>query len=317
MLACHDDYFPSSWLSSSHTITTVAALTNRASLSSTPSFYKIVGVSGGTQHLPASYVQSFQQWRLSYVDEQDNNKQSLHKIDFTKRHLSDSALSPVETLIQPTLDVLLKGGVPAYLLAGLEVAIASRNSSTGSSDWSTSTGTSTTHILAQQWTSFSMAVDPHLRLMLYQGPADGTDERLALVTTVNIKAAIERFGQMLSRASSSSSSSNRGEEEELVDLSNGFHIVSIPLATTTGLSWIPFHVTEPGHTTSMSEADACSNQNLFLTCFLTAEPDPRELFQIDPELLEMTATSFLQINSNVPLVHSDTASSAASHPDVN
>jgi hypothetical protein len=62
-------------------------------------------------------------------------------------------------------------------------------------------------------------------------------------------------------------------------LSQGFHIISVPILP----DWIPIS-TENGGAEDL------------LTCVLTAEADPREIFTLDEGLLEMTATSFLQVD---------------------
>jgi hypothetical protein len=201
---------------------------------------KIVGIpSTGTQLLPESYVRSFNRWNL---DDDGNLSKREEKCDVAG--ISSSSL------IRPTLDFLIKGGVPTYVMAGLEVReniddLISRP------------------ILAHQWTTFAMAVEPSFSVSVFAGPGDGTDDRLAHAGNKVVKEILERLGFLLSQSTSAD------------DFTDGFHILSIP----AGVDWI-----------KMS-----SDEFEMLTCVSTAEPDTRELLTLDEDLLEMTASSVLQV----------------------
>jgi hypothetical protein len=192
--------------------------------------FTIVGVAGsGVESLPFSYANSFSFWNLDL----------------------NGVLSPYQstssTQIRPTLDVLLKGGIPSYVMAGLDVGTRSK-------------------LLAQQWTTFSNAVEPNFRLILYQGRADGTDTQLLHVTSGEIRQSIEALGMAMSSMP--------------VEMEQGFHILSISF-------W-------DGQTVHIDDVPKGAS----LTCILTAEPDARELFILDPGLLEMTATSYLLVDAS-------------------
>jgi hypothetical protein len=201
---------------------------------------KIVGIPGtGTQLLPESYVRSFNRWNL---DDDGNLSKRQEKCDVAG--ISSSSL------IRPTLDFLIKGGVPVYVMAGLEVRenlddVTSRP------------------LLAHQWTTFAMAVEPNFRFSVFAGPGDGTDDQLASAGNEAVKEILERLGFLLSQSTSAD------------DFTDGFHILSIP----AGSEWIKLP----------------SDQFETLTCVSTAEPDTRELLTLDEGLIEMTASSVLQV----------------------
>jgi hypothetical protein len=202
---------------------------------------KIVGIPGGagTQLLPESYVRSFNRWNL---DDDGNLSKRQEKCDVAG--ISSSSL------IRPTLDFLIKGGVPVYVMAGLEVR--------ENLDDPTSRP-----LLAHQWTTFAMAVEPNFRFSVFAGPGDGTDDQLAEAGNEAVKEILERLGFLLSQSTSAD------------DFTDGFHILSIP----AGSEWIKLP----------------SDQFETLTCVSTAELQSRELLTLDEDLIEMTASSVLQV----------------------
>jgi hypothetical protein len=167
------------------------------------------------------------------------------KLSQTRRDCHLPLVGSVE--VRPTVDFLIKGGIPAYFMVGLEAKKVEV----------------VCPLLAQQWTTFGMAVEPNMRLLVYVGAGDGTDERLAHFGRDSVQEVLERLGVLLSDTATD-------------DFATGFHIVSLPISN----DWI-----------TLSSA----HQHDSLTCFATAEPDARELFTIDDNLLEMTATSMLQL----------------------
>jgi hypothetical protein len=205
---------------------------------------KIVGISGtGTQLLPKSYVQSFHRWQL-------DGEGNLSKRQ--KKETGDLSTVSSASLIRPTLDFLVKDGVPVYVMAGLEI----RENVDSPTSYP---------VLAQQWTTFGMAVEPNFRVSVYAGSADGTDDCIANVGSEEIKIVVERLGFLLSQSTTA-------------DLTEGFHILSVPVTS----DWILLS------TTGDEEAE-------IITCLATAEPDARELLTMDPDLVEMTVTSVLQV----------------------
>jgi len=197
--------------------------------------FRIVGVAGtGTQALPESYVHSLQRWtweESGLIRQQDTGEGSLQGSSFK---------------VRPKLEFLIKGGVPTYVMVGLDIQ----------DDKETPP-----RLTAQQWTTFEMSMFPNFRVVVYAGEGDGTDLRLLLADSEQIKEALEQLGLLLS-----------GQEAD--ELSQGFHLVSLPLHEWTEI-----------------EADETTT----LTCYATAEPDARELFTLDDDLVEMTASSILQV----------------------
>lgn len=219
-------------------VVSVAGLSSASSLS-----VNIVGIpGGGTQSLPISYVQSFQRW---IVEE----GQVLSRA-------CDSKTSEIEwsddTKIRPSLDVLIKSGAPSYAMAGLQVKGSSQDYCP----------------LARQWTTFAFAVEPTFRVETFMSSNSESHEALAGKDNNPVdemKRAMELFGIVLSQTGEGS------------PLSEGFHIVSIPLEN----DWISLPSPEKGPYT--------------LTCLATAEPEAEELLTMDSGLVEMTASSVLEL----------------------
>lgn len=140
--------------------------------------YKIIGIQGtGTQLLPRSYVDtSFQQWTL------DNDGRII-------------VHTQAVAAWQPTLGVVIKSGVAAYVLIGLR---------SNQQDWH----------LAHQWMSMSTMVEPNMRAVVYAGEANGVDDRIARMDAEQVRSALEVFGQASAECNA---------------LAQGFHIVHVPL----------------------------------------------------------------------------------------
>lgn len=220
-------------------IVSVAGLSSASSMSA-----NIVGIPGGvTQSLPISYVQSFQRW---VVEE----GRILSRV-------CDSKTSEIEwnkdTKIRPSLDILIKSGAPSYAMAGLQVKDNNKDYCP----------------LARQWTTFAFAVEPVFRVETFTSTNSESHEALIFKDNTNpvdrMKTAMELLGIVLSQTGEGS------------PLSEGFHVVSIPL----GSNWIALPSPEKGPYS--------------LTCLATAEPEAEELLTMDSGLLEMTASSVLEL----------------------
>jgi len=204
----------------------------------------IVGLPGGvTQSLPINYVQSFQRWVV-----QDG--QVLSRVCNSK--ISEIEFSN-DTKIRPTLDVLIKSGAPSYVMAGLQIQGNHQDVCP----------------LARQWTTFGFAVEPSFRVETFVSNNNDVESHEALIvkddSVEQMKAAMELFGIVLSQTGEGS------------PLSEGFHIVSIPLES----EWIALPSPEKGP--------------YMLICLATAEPEAKELLTMDPGLVEMTASSVLEL----------------------
>lgn len=194
--------------------------------------YRIVGGQGGTQLLPETYGKLIQRWQL-----EGNQLLRTSGVD-------DSMSSTREiSSVRPTVDILVKSGSIAYVMAGLQVKRGIEE---------------TISLLAQQWIPFEYAINPAFRLVLFQGEANGEDERLFLAGHQEVQAQLE---QLMAATSSA-------------DLSTGFHAVSLVISN----DWIPV-----------------SPDAKILTCVGTVEQDPREVFTLSDDLLEMTATTLLSL----------------------
>jgi hypothetical protein len=155
--------------------------------------YKIVGVLGGTQHLPASYVDTFSRWRIDDSDQ---------IIPVSSEECALDKESSTTIRMQPTINFLLKSGVPSYMFVGLQVEEGKAMQ---------------INHFAQQWTTFDTAAEPNFRVELFMSQPDGkTVQRLGVVDAKRINQAVEQLGKALSTT---------GVE----DLASGFHIVEFPL----------------------------------------------------------------------------------------
>uniref|UniRef100_A0A7R9W4N0 Uncharacterized protein n=1 Tax=Pseudictyota dubia TaxID=2749911 RepID=A0A7R9W4N0_9STRA len=299
---------------------------------------KIVGMPGGrTQTLPDTYIKAFPRWFVDWTDDErgrgsgddDGGEEST---THPRRSLSISRLPTAgdETFVDPTstselwwpsdldavqvrpaLDVLLKGGTPNYALAGLNVRVPRKASSDGKS-WRNYGLNS--QPLASQWTAFGISVEGSFRVECFVGRDSENDEiaddirknsdnsqerklrwkRLfpgslgsfddtpsahAMFGTERMKKVIEVLGIFLSGIDSDS------------PLSDGFHVVSFPLAT----DWINLPKVEDGE----------GKPGYKITCVATAEPDAKALLEMDRSLLEMTATSLLEVDVSETSAGSD------------
>ena len=219
-------------------------------------FYKIVGVSGtGTQNLPESYVRSSFQ-----------------------RWTASTPSSSSDGKIEPSV---IEGSLVESVIRGTTASTASIQVRP-TLDFVVQSGRPTYSMaglqiildenkvvvsqkIAYQWTTFDATVFPNFRVLLYAGQSDGTDERLSFAGETNVKEALEKLGRILSKP------------DTMTSFESGFHILSIPLLD----SW--------------TELDLSKTTPYFITCVATAEPDARELFTLDESLVEMTASSVLQI----------------------
>lgn len=123
--------------------------------------------------------------------------------------------------------------------------------------------------LARQWTAFSLAVEPNFRLQAFVTDDDEDSIELDLFRSdepaLRFKSAMNLLGMTLSQI------------DEDSPLSQGFHIVSIPLST----KWTQLPPPDRGP--------------YILTCVATAEPEAKELLTMDPTLTEMTGSSILDL----------------------
>ena len=252
-------------------------------------FVKIVGFpGGGTQSLPTSYVQNhIRRWQLR--DDKDGGvveKDSCQQSDINFQIRWKPSLQ-----YRPVLDVLIKGGVPNYVMAGVMLRDINGNENTDSIR---------ARPLARQWTSIQFAAEPNFRMEVFQyqhsrisdeyndckaigtqrqkishkGPIEnvsswkiGEDQDLSFL----VQKTLERFAFVMSELN---------HDSELLE---GFNIVSTPLP----VDWC--NVLEPESSSSSSDG------SYSVACLATAEPDAQALLTLDQDLLEITASSILEM----------------------
>jgi hypothetical protein len=233
----------------------------------TTTIYRITGIpGGGTQSIPHSYVKNFARWRFTDQCIQDPSiinpiSSNLIRDDDPPNDRKLLLSTTTRTIrVRPTMHFLVKGGIISYAMAGVQMM--------------SDVDEGTIHLLlAQQWTSFVMMTEPRMRMTLYLGPADGTDERLLIVNNNKVRQQIEKIGLMMSLYQ------NDEYNDNTYDMTSGFHLVSNVMHD----DWIDVILPET------------ENKSLSVTCVLTGEGDAREVFTLDKDLIELTATSFLRM----------------------
>lgn len=159
------------------------------------------------------------------------------------------------SIIRPTLDILVKNGILSYVMVGVEEK-----------------DNPACPPLAQQWTTFELVMEPNFRVEVFLGARDGKDEQIMQVETIQIQSALQEFGMILAETSQA--------------ISEGFHVISIPLAD----KW-----TQIGDVDDVVVDDTNNGDAKIITFLASAEPDARELLTLDSSLVEMTASSVMQM----------------------
>lgn len=286
---------------------------------------KIVGEVGGTQFLPGSYVSTFPRWTAESKEDDETVTLSrligsgINRSTETSQTTAHQFVDPtsneelwwpadLETIqVRPTVEFMLKSGMPAYVLAGLEVRVPSKVSKDGR-QWKNFGMNS--QPLASQWTSFNIAVETGFRVETYIGKvllenksknADGEDEEKEIVQW-------SAFGNAAKSEATCEepNSSSLDEEERIVEssqgtlraietlgnllasldenspLSEGMHIISIPVS---GREWID--LPNP----SIKDAD----DTYKIVSVGTVEDDAKELLSLDEDLIALSAASVLNV----------------------
>lgn len=218
-----------------------------------PHVVTIVGLPDGqTQSLPTSYVQSFPRWVVG-VDGELMRAEQRESFNLAAR------IPSVGLQLRPTLDVLLKNGVPTYVMVGIEIFQDLKNGDANNLILRE-------YPLARQWTTFQFTVEPNFRVELLLNGKTDSKYVTAGSSVKQFQNALQRFGVVLS------SSMN---DDKVMD---GIHIVSLPLMNKD--SW--------------TRIDDSSSMPTTVTCLATAEPDAETVATLDEGLLEMTASSILE-----------------------
>lgn len=209
--------------------------------------------------MPASYVKSLSFWQIV---ESSGQLVAISKEECAAEQETAAAVS---ISVQPTINFLLKNGIPSYLFVGLWV-------DNGQTETESKQITLETNYLAQQWTTFEIAADPNFRIELFMGQGDGSDDRrLGMVDSKRVNQAVEQLGKTLATT-------------EIDDLAQGFHIVTIPLKMDI-----------------LEDLDMARGKGgtMMFTCLASAVaiPDTVQLLRIEDSLLEKTSTSQLQVEA--------------------
>lgn len=231
-------------------------------------FVQIVGLpGGGTQSLPTNYVQNhIRRWQVN-DDDGTVGEDVCQQSDVNLQTQWTPTLQ-----YRPVLEFLIKGGVPSYVIAGLQLR-----------DLDLTQQPITVRPLARQWTTIQFAVEPNFRIELFQYQHQLSDDERRPDGSKSIdqiaewklgdqqpaklvKRAMELFGLVTSELKNDSG------------LLEGFSIVSVPLP----VAWsdVPRPPSGGWYT---------------VACMATAEPDAQELLTLDQDLLEMTASSLLEM----------------------
>ena len=229
------------------TIVLVAALS-----SSSSHIVNIVGLSGGQiQSLPTGYVQSFPRWQVD-----DDNRLQKFECGGVVTDLDVEWSDMLQA--RPSVEFLFKGGIPTYVMAGVQ--FRHRDSPNESVN-----GAVRSCPLARQWTTFAFAAEPNFRIELFEQEGSAvTAWRFGEDPAQQMQDALQVLGITASQL------------DEQSPLSEGFHIVSLPLQ----IEWAD--VPEP------------RGSGYKVSCLATAEPEASELLSIDQSLVEMTASSVLE-----------------------
>jgi hypothetical protein len=249
--------------------------------------------------------------------ESESNIQSFVNPTSNEELWWPSDLKTIE--VRPTLDVFLsRGAVPSYLLAGVEVRVPSHCSQNGKV-W-TNFGMNS-QPLAKQWTAFSIAVESGFRVEMFIGKAqaqtsenEGEEEGEGDNDIVEYELLYNNGNDNNNDEKSCSDqrqNATKGTLEAISvlgsllasldddsPLANGMHILSIPI---TSMDWIslPSPPTLVNESVDNSEGKGDDNEGskekLKLISIGTVEQDALELLDMGSSMLELSATSLLDV----------------------
>lgn len=202
--------------------------------------------------------------------------------------------------IRPALDVMIKSGMAAYVLAGIEVRVPPEASGDGN-EWKNYGINS--QILADQWTTFNVAVEDDFRVECFLGEKkiiNSLDEDLDVewksvdswgdindTTTCDLEdnvssastntlRAIQILGEVIANLDDSS------------PLADGMHIVSIPVQD----KWLNL----PPPKWNEDDNENPSKSAYKISCVATSESNAKEILSLDEGLLSLSATSLLRVD---------------------
>jgi hypothetical protein len=268
---------------------------------------------------------SLPKFRLSkkerIVDERDN---FVAKASYDPFGTTTTTTTNPNIHIRPTLHVLMKNSIPSYVMCGIQIRFVhdsnhhhpvQRHEQEEDEDIMNDEPTIVLTLLAQQWMTFSYLSEPNIRMIVYTGLGDGTDERLIMINRTTLLQRIEQLGLLLSDqqqqanhhdASDDENDSRFGSSQAYQSISEGYHLITF----TFNEDWMSIPIDQLDGSTRSShdknhndknEPGVCSDPEqehpYYVTCILTGETiEARELLGLSPDLIEMTTTSLLQWN---------------------
>lgn len=270
----------------------------------------IVGLEIGDagQSLPKAYLKSFRRWKLDLPDplSTDSPKATLIPgTDFYGQSEHNSYVNPTTTTelwwpsdlsslqVRPALDVVLRSGVPTYVLAGLNVRVPPEASSNHVEWWNYGLHSQP---LARQWMAFSWSGESSFRLECFVGhrlldeesDCDITASKnewewtnLFPTSTEHLKQQQQLMQKALGDLGSFISSTGQDSS-----FAQGFHIVSCPLTD----SWI--NLENP----SVSQNNGGARKCYKVACVATSEPDAEEILYMEDNLIPLVPASVLLVD---------------------
>jgi hypothetical protein len=274
----------------------------------------IVGLAIGDagQSLPAAYLKSFRRWRLNLPDPLSTDSPTATLIpgtDFYGRSAHDSYVNPTTTTelwwpsdlsslqVRPALDIVLRSGVPTYVLAGLNVRVPPEASSDHTEWWNYGLHSQP---LARQWMAFSWSGESSFRLECFVGHRlldekdsdcdNSTDQKEWEWTNFFPKGSenLKQQQQLMQKALGALGSfiSSTGQD---LSFAEGFHIVSCPLTD----SWVDLK--NPSLNLNNNEINSDTRTCYKIACVATAEPDAEEILYMDDSLMPLAPASVLLV----------------------
>ena len=273
---------------------------------------------GRTQFLPGSYVNTIPRWSVEVTPDNTINIQRLLGSGLSDNNedvttLARQFVDPTsneelwwpcdlsQLQIRPKLEILIKGAIPSYILAGAEVRVPSHVSKDGRI-WNNFGMNS--QPLASQWTAFQIAVEQGFRVELFVGDkheynAEQTKEEQQAVKDefVTEWKALDSFKNMEDCASPEGTQKRQDKAikgtqmaldllgsllaqlDDSMQFADGMHIISIPM----GNEWYDLPALSQDETYQLASIG-------------TSGSDSLELLSMGDELIALSGSSLLRVD---------------------
>jgi len=296
---------------------------------------QIVGLPGGTQFLPGSYISTIPRWSAEIAEDETISLSRLIGSgldrDLPPQTVAQQFVNPtsneelwwpadLQTLqVRPTLDFLVNSGVPTYVLAGVEMKVPSGASMDGS-EWKNFGMNS--QPLASQWTTFGIAVENGFRVELYYGTApitnksedaieendneseDDNEENDNESEDENDAIDWKALGDHVSHDSCMEEEISSIEKDKMImkyarKTQHALEVIGNLLAVMDETSPLAdgMHIVSIPITNEWTDLPAVENENGYkLVSVGTVESDAKELLNLDNDLIALSAASVLKVN---------------------